>query len=224
MTFAGRTMTVAALAAVVGVSACSTGGTPSPSSSGMSFFVTSTGSGKGADFGGLAGADRHCQALASAAGAGGKTWRAYLSSSATTGAPAVNARDRIGRGPWVNAKGDLVARSVQDLHTANALSKQVSLTEKGGLVKGRGDTPNQHDILTGSQPDGTAFAGPEDRTCGNWTRSGDGSAQVGHHDRIGLRDDEPSKSWNSSHPSRGCSDEALRGTGGAGLLYCFAAN
>ncbi len=189
----------------------------------MTFFVTSTGSGKGADFGGLAGADKHCADLAAAAGAGQHTWRAYLSTSAAGGAAAVNARERIGSGPWKNAKGEVVAKSVADLHNGNALNKQTALTEKGDPIKGRGDTPNQHDILTGSQADGTAFSGAEDRTCGNWTKSGEGSAMVGHHDRIGLKDDAPSKSWNSSHPSRGCSDEALRGTGGAGLLYCFAA-
>jgi hypothetical protein len=191
----------------------------------MTFFVTSAGSGKGADFGGLEGADKHCTTLAAAAGAGKSTWRAYLSASAAGGAAAVNARDRIGKGPWKNAKGETIAKDVQDLHSGgNNLTKQTALTEKGEMIKGRGDQPNQHDILTGSQPDGSAFAGADDRTCGNWTKSGEGSAVVGHHDRIGLKDDEPSKSWNSSHPSRGCSDEALRGTGGAGLLYCFAAN
>ncbi len=190
----------------------------------MSFFVTSTGSGKGADFGGLEGADKHCASLASATGAGKRTWRAYLSASASGGASAVNARDRIGKGPWVNAKGTTIAKDVEELHGSNNLTKQSALTEKGEMVKGRGDQPNQHDILTGSQPDGTAFAGAEDRTCGNWTKSGEGSAMVGHHDRMGLNEEPPAKSWNSSHPSRGCSDEALRGTGGAGLLYCFAAN
>jgi len=187
----------------------------------MSFFVTSTGSGKGADFGGLAGADRHCQALAAAAGAGQRTWRAYLS---TQGPGAVDARSRIGRGPWQNAKGVVVARSVEELHGENNLSKQTALDEKGQLVNGRGDQPNRHDILTGSQSDGTAYADASDHTCRNWTSSTDGSAQLGHHDRLGLRDDAASHSWNSSHPSRGCSDEALRSTGGAGLLYCFAAN
>lgn len=190
----------------------------------MTFFVTSTGSGKGADFGGLEGADQHCATLAKAAGATSTRWRAYLSASASGGSPVVNARDRIGSGPWKNAKGEVIAKSVADLHGENGLTKQTALTEKGETVKGRGDTPNQHDILTGTQADGTAFAGAEDRTCGNWTKSGEGSAMVGHHDRIGLRDDAPSKSWNASHPSRGCSDEALQGTGGAGLLYCFAAN
>ena len=189
--------------------------------SGMSFFISSTGSGQGADFGGLEGADKHCQSLAAAAGAGKRTWRAYLSAS---GDKPVNARDRIGKGPWRNAKGVVVAKSLQDLHDDPNINKETGLTEKGAMVKGRGDSPNQHDILTGSQADGTAFAGSEDRTCGNWTKSGEGSAMVGHHDRIGLRDDAPSRSWNSSHPSRGCSDDALRGTGGAGLIYCFAAD
>ncbi|MBP2310994.1 hypothetical protein [Azospirillum soli] len=192
----------------------------------MSFFVTSTGLGKGADLGGLEGADRHCQQLAQAAGAGNRTWRAYLSTQATGGQPAVNARDRIGRGPWQNAKGEVIARSVEDLHGTNNLTKQTALNEKGQAVNGRGDTPNMHDILTGSQPDGTAFAGAEDRTCGNWTKSGtEGAAMLGHHDRTGLDESPPAKSWNSSHASRGgCSQDALRGTGGAGLLYCFATN
>jgi len=191
----------------------------------MSFFITSAGPGKGADLGGLAGADRHCQALAAAAGAGNKTWRAYLS---TQGPGAVNARDRIGAGPWKNAKGEVIAKDVAELHGANKLTKQTALTEKGTPVNGRGDTPNMHDILTGSQPDGTAFTGADDRTCGNWTKSGQGTAIVGHSDRIGLRDDDASKSWNSSHPSRGpgggCSQDDLKSTGGAGLFYCFAAN
>ena len=204
--------------------ALSFGGAGHAQQADMSFFVTSTGSGKGADFGGLEGADKHCASLASAAGGGKRTWRAYLSASASGGASAVNARDRIGKGPWVNAKGTTIAKDVEELHRSNNLTKQTALTEKGETVKGRGDQPNQHDILTGSQPDGTAFAGAEDRTCGNWTRSGEGSAMVGHHDRMGLNEEPPAKSWNSSHPSRGCSDEALRGTGGAGLLYCFAAN
>ena len=190
------------------------------------FFVTSAGSGKGADLGGLEGADRHCQTLAEAAGIRGKVWRAYLSAQAASGASAVNARDRIGRGPWKNAKGVVVAKDVAELHGTNNLNKDTALTEKGEPVKGRGDTPNTHDILTGSQPDGTAFAGAEDRTCGNWTRNGtEGAAMVGHHDRMGLDEQPPAKSWNSSHLSRGgCSQEALRGTGGAGLLYCFAAD
>ncbi|WP_376770996.1 hypothetical protein [Microvirga soli] len=189
-----------------------------------SFFVTSVGSGKGADLGGLDGADRHCETLAEAAGIRGKMWRAYLS---TQGANGVNAKDRIGRGPWQNAKGTVIAKDVADLHGPNNnLNKQTALTEKGEPVKGRGDQPNQHDILTGSQPDGTAFAGNEDMTCGNWTKSGtEGAAMTGHHDRQGLDESPPAKSWNSSHATRGgCSQDALRGTGGAGLFYCFAAN
>jgi hypothetical protein len=197
-----------------------TGALAQPAS--MTFFVTSVGAGKGADFGGVAGADKHCQSLAAAAGAGNRTWRAYLSANAAPGAPAVNARDRIGAGPWQNAKGVVIASTVAELHGNNNLTKQTALTEKGEVVNGRGDTPNKHDILTGSQPDGTAFTGSNDATCGGWTKSGDGEAQVGHHDRLGLKDDESSRSWNSSHPTRGCSDEALRSTGGAGLLYCFA--
>ena len=192
----------------------------------MTFFVTSAGPGNGADLGGLEGADRHCQQLAQAAGAGERTWRAYLSAQASGGTPAVNARDRIGAGPWQNAQGVVVARDLDQLHDGNDLNKETALSERGEVVNGRGDSPNRHDILTGSQPDGTAFAGEEDRTCGNWTLGGaEGAAMVGHHDRQGLRDDAPSRSWNSSHPSRGgCSQEALRGTGGDGLFYCFAAD
>jgi hypothetical protein len=188
----------------------------------MTFFVTSTGSGKGADLGGLRGADRHCAELAKAAGAGKHTWHAYLS---TSGAKAVNARDRIGKGPWVNAKGVAIAKSVDDLHSpSNNLNKETALTEKGDMVNGRTDKPNMHDMLTGSQPDGRAFpASDKDTTCGNWTKSGDGTAIVGHHDRQGLKDDDASKSWNSSHPSRGCSQEQLKSSGGNGLYYCFAA-
>ncbi|MGH6626177.1 MAG: hypothetical protein ACRECD_06510 [Burkholderiaceae bacterium] len=197
---------------------------PAKPQSRMTFFVTSTNPGKGADFGGLAGADQHCQKLATAVGAGQRTWRAYLSNSAIGGAPAVNARDRIGRGPWQNVQGVVVASSVDELHGSNKLSKQTALTEKGEVVSGRGDPVNLHDILTGSLPDGRAAPADKDNSCGNWTQSGEGSAIVGHHDRMGLRDDEPSKSWNSSHSSRGCSLDALRGTGGGGLLYCFAAN
>ena len=182
----------------------------------MSFFITSAGPGKGADLGGLEGADRHCQALAKAAGAGNREWRAYLSTDK------VNARDRIGKGPWKNAKGEAVAKSVDDLHAASRINKQTGLDEKGQPVNGRGDSPNRHDILTGSTPDGRAIA-DKDMTCGNWTKSGEGSAMVGHHDRMGLRDDDASKSWNSSHASRGCSQDALRSSGGDGLFYCFAA-
>jgi hypothetical protein len=187
----------------------------------MSFFISSVGSGKGADLGGLAGADRHCQSLATAAGAGKKTWRAYLS---TTGSPSVNARDRIGKGPWYSFEGRLIARDVDELHHINNINRLVAVSEKGKTVNGRGDQPNTHDILTGSTPDGKASTAKEDTTCGNWTQSGAGAAIVGHHDRAGLRDDEPSRSWNSSHPSRGCSQENLVSSGGAGLIYCFAVN
>jgi hypothetical protein len=192
----------------------------------MTFFVTSAGPGKGADLGGLAGADAHCGKLAQAAGSTGKTWHAYLS---TQGANAVNARDRIGKGPWTNAKGAVVAKSVDDLHSdANNITKQTNLSEKGEVTNGRGDTPNRHDIMTGSTPEGRAFPAGEDRTCNNWTSSTTGSAMLGHSDRQGLKDDAPSKSWNSSHPSRGpdggCSQNDLKSTGGDGLLYCFAVN
>ena len=192
----------------------------------MTFFITSAGPGKGGDLGGLAGADAVCARLAQAAGTTGKTWRAYLS---TQGANAQNAKDRIGRGPWQNAKGVVVATSVADLHSANnKLNKQNSLGEKGEVINGRGDTPNRHDILTGSQADGSAFPAGDDRTCGNWTSSTNGAAMVGHHDRVGLNDSAPMLSWNSSHPSRGpgggCSQADLNSTGGDGLFYCFAAN
>ena len=199
----------------------STGGQAQQSE--ISFFITSAGPGKGGDLGGLTGADQLCQLLGATAGAGTQTWRAYLS---TQGPGAVNARDRIGRGPWLNAKGLIVAKDLAELHGQNNINKQTALTEKGNQVNGRGDTPNMHDILTGSQPDGRAFPPGEDRTCGNWTKSGAGAAMVGHHDRQGLSDDDASKSWNSSHPSRGpdggCSQNDLKSTGGAGLLYCFA--
>jgi hypothetical protein len=211
---------VAAAAVSLGLSA----GADAQQGSEMTFFLTSVGPGNGADLGGLAGADRYCQQLADAAGAGERTWRAYLSAQASGGEPAVNARDRIGQGPWQNAKSAVIAQDLSGLHGDNNLSKDTALTEQGDVVNGRGDTPNRHDILTGSQSDGTAFAGADDRTCGNWTESGaDGAAMVGHHDRQGLRDDAASKSWNSSHPTRGgCGQEALRGTGGDGLFYCFA--
>jgi hypothetical protein len=195
--------------------------------SSMTFFITSAGAGKGADLGGLAGADAICQTLAGKVGAGSKTWRAYLSTQEADGKPAVNARDRIGKGPWQNAKGVVIAKDVADLHGAsNNLNKETALTETGDPVKGRGDTPNTHDILTGSQPDGTAFPAGDDKTCGNWTKGGtDGAAMLGHHDRVGLNDSAPMKSWNSSHLSRGgCDPAALQSTGGAGLFYCFAAD
>jgi hypothetical protein len=187
----------------------------------MTFFVTSEGLGKGADLGGLAGADAHCQKLAGAAGAG-KTWRAYLS---TQGAGAANARDRIGKGPWVNAKGVTIAKDVAELHGSNNLTKQTALSEKGDMINGRGDTPNRHDVLTGSQVDGTAFPPDKDMTCKNWTSSTEGSAMLGHSDRTGLDESAPAKSWNTSHPTRdGCTQANLKSTGGDGLLYCFAAN
>jgi len=193
----------------------------------MSFFVTSVGVGNGANLGGLAGADRHCQTLAAAAGAGSRTWHAYLSLSASSGQPAVNARDRIGQGPWYNAKGARIAQNVADLHgdtldaarLGNNLTKATVLSEKGEAIKGAGDTPNQHDILTGSQTDGRAYTDAADHTCKNWTSNGEGTAQLGHFDRTGGGN----TSWNSTHPSRGCSQENLVSTGGAGLLYCFVA-
>ena len=217
--FSGSRMSIAVMAVVL--AGCATT-TPQ---SGASFFVTSQGGGKGADFGGLAGADKHCQTLAAAAGLGDKTWRAYLSASAAGATPAVNARDRIGTGPWKNVKSVVIATSVGELHADNNLTKQTALTEKGAVVNGRGDTPNQHDVLTGTQPNGTAFTGTDDKTCGNWTKGGEGSAIVGHIDRMGLPTSPVAEatSWNSSHATRGCSDPALVSTGGAGLLYCFAA-
>ena len=193
--------------------------------SSLGFFVTSAGPGKGGDLGGLAGADKHCQTLAAAAGAGGRTWRAYLSAQPVPGSAGVNARDRIGKGPWLNANGVEVARNVDHLHSAdNKIGKLTAVTETGAVVNGRGDTPNQHDILTGSQPNGTFIAGNVNSTCSNWTSSGEGAAMVGHHDRTGLDESVPAKSWNSSHQSRGCSADALKATGGAGAMYCFAAD
>jgi len=201
-------------AALATLAACNT----LPEKSPMSFFVTSANPGKGADLGGLAGADAHCQSLAEAAGARGRTWHAYLSTSATTTTPAIDARDRIGSGPWHNAKGVLVAHTVEDLHAANRLTKQIALTEKSEVINGRGDTPNLHDVLTGSTVSGRAT----ESTCQNWTTSGEGAAIVGHHDRTGLHDSAAAKSWNASHPTRGCGLDALKTTGGGGLLYCFA--
>ena len=194
---------------------------------GMSFFVTSAGPGNGADLGGLAGADAHCQKLAASAGAGDRQWRGYLSTGWTSTTPVVNARDRIGKGPWLNAKRELIARDVEQLHGANNITKQTALSEKGGVINGPGDTPNMHDILTGSRPDGTAFSsapGMPDMTCGEWKKSGDGSAMTGHHNRTGLSGDPWATSWNSSHNSVGCSQAALARTGGNGLFYCFAAD
>jgi hypothetical protein len=227
-----KTKSLGMIASIALVMAASTVGQAQPApprSSGMTFFVTSTGPGKGADLGGLAGADHQCQTLAEAAGAGGKTWHAYLSAQASGDVPAINARDRIGRGPWQNFKGEMVAQSVDDLHAdGNKLGAQTSLTERGTMLPGVGYTPNYHDLLTGSQADGRAFPAGEDKTCHNWTSNAQGSAMVGHVDRKGLRDDAASKSWNSSHLSRGpdggCSQNDLKSTGGNGLFYCFAAN
>lgn len=183
----------------------------------MNFFLTSNGPGDGANLGGLEGADAHCQSLAAAAGAGSRTWRAYLSVKGT------NARDRIGSGPWHNAKGVLIARNVDELHSDAAnINKETALDENGNVILGTGDTVNRHDILTGTRIDGTAFEDDEDHTCGNWTSNSDGSAHVGHHDR--LRRGEPGSPWNDAHPSRGCSQDNLRSTGGDGLFYCFAAD
>jgi hypothetical protein len=193
------------------------GGITIAQENGMSFFLTSAGPGNGADLGGIEGADAHCQSLAEAAGAGDRNWSAYLSTDSA------NARDRIGSGPWYNAKGVKVAGSVADLHSDSAnVNKETALDENGMVVKGSGDTPNRHDILTGSRIDGTAFDDGEDHTCSNWTNSGDGSAHVGHHDRLSRG--EPGSPWNDAHPSRGCSQEALISTGGDGLFYCFASN
>jgi hypothetical protein len=207
--------------AAAALAACSSTAPSNPTA--MGFFLTNSGSGKGADLGGLSGADQICQTKASAVGAGNRTWRAYLSAAASGGQPAVNARDRIGNGPWYNARATLIANNVDELHGANGITKASALTEKGEVVNGRGDTPNMHDILTGSTPDGRLATGDKDMTCNNWTSSGEGSAIVGHSDRIGLRDDEPSRSWNASHPTRGCGQQALVSTGGNGYFYCFAA-
>jgi hypothetical protein len=211
----------ATLAAAL-LSACgSMSGAPK---TGTSFFVTSVNPGQGANLGGLAGADQHCQKLATAVGAGNRTWHAYLSQQPTANVPGINARDRIGKGPWMNAKGVVVATDVAQLHGANNLTKQTSLNERGEVINGRGDTPNMHDMLTGTQPDGSFIAGNVNSTCGNWTQGGEGSAMLGHHDKTGLDESVPAKSWNSSHLSRGCGADALKATGGAGLFYCFAAD
>jgi hypothetical protein len=222
----GRTSLAVAVAAAL--AGCAAMQPPTPSAKDMTFFVTSVGPGDGANLGGLDGADRHCQSLAKAAGAGERTWRAYLSTQAASLSDTafVNARDRIGTGPWQNAKGVVIARSVEDLHSASSnLTKQTALDEKGQPVNGRTEKPNKHDMLTGSRPDGTALPGPPfpDMTCGNWTKGGDGSAMTGHHDRVGPIDSPWATSWNSAHPTLGCSLEKLRPTGGERLFYCFAA-
>jgi hypothetical protein len=192
---------------------------------GMTFFVSSVGKGNGADLGGLAGADAHCQALATAAGSTATNWHAYLSTTEPGGTAGVNARERIGKGPWQNAKSVIVAKSIADLHSdSNNINKQTALTEKGETVSGRGDPVNMHDILTGSDPQGMFSTAGGDTTCGNWSKSGEGSAIVGHHDRQGLKDTRHMNSWNSSHGSRGCGQDALKSSGGAGLIYCFVAN
>ena len=228
--FSTRSMTARGLAALTpfvlaaGCAPAPDGGDPRARADGnpMTFFITSAGPGNGADLGGLDGADAHCQSLAASAGAGDRVWRAYLSTTGRAGQPAVNARDRIGTGPWHNHAGVLIARDVAHLHSDDAnLTKQSILTENGAMVNGRGDSPNQHDILTGSTLDGRAFEGGEDTTCSGWTSSGEGSARVGHHDRTGGG--ENPESWNSAHGSRGCSQSDLQGTGGNGYFYCFAA-
>ena len=218
------TRTWALVVCAVAVATLAACGSMGSAKTGTSFFVTSAGLGKGADLGGLAGADKQCQTLAAAAGAGNRTWRAYLSQQPTANVPGINARDRIGKGPWMNAKGVVVATDVANLHAANNLNKRTALTETGTGVNGRGDTPNIHDVLTGSQPDGGFIAGNVNSTCGNWTQSGEGSAMVGHHDKTGLDESVPAKSWNSSHMTRGCGSDALKASGGAGLFYCFASD
>jgi hypothetical protein len=212
--------------AIAGLLAAATTGAAAQQQSPMTFFITSVGKGNGADLGGLDGADAHCAALAKAAGSTAANWRAYLSATKPGGDEGVNARDRVGKGPWHNAKGVLVAKSVDDLHSDGVnINKQTALTEKGEVVTGSGETPNKHDILTGSDPDGRYSTAGGDTTCGNWTKSAEGSAIVGHHDRIGLKKTtRHMRSWNSSHGSRGCSQDLLKASGGAGLFYCFAAN
>jgi hypothetical protein len=219
-----RTLALASVSAVAALAASAA--LHAQNASQMTFFVTSVGIGKGADLGGLAGADAHCAALAKAVGAGNRTWRAYLATQAKDGQPAVDARSRIGNGPWTNAKGSVVAKNVDDLHAdTNQLTPPNLLNEKGETLQRRPeDGGSQHDALTGSTADGRAFPPDKDMTCGNWTKGGEGAAMVGHIDRRGLSDDPPAKSWNASHPSRGCSQENLKSSGGAGLFYCFAAN
>ena len=202
-----------------------TAGVHAQSPADMTFFLTSAPKGDGANLGGLDGADAHCAALGKAAGSNATNWKAYLSTTGTGGEAGVNARDRIGKGPWKNAKGAVVAASIDDLHSdKNMLTKATAVSEKGDGIMGRGDTQNMHDVLTGSDPNGMYSTAGGDTTCGNWTKNGDGSAIVGHHDRIGLKDTRHMKSWNSSHGSAGCSKEALVKTGGNGLFYCFVAN
>jgi hypothetical protein len=209
----------------VAATVAGTGGARAQQQNRMTFFVTSVGKGNGADLGGLEGADQHCQALAKAVGSPFTNWHAYLSTTAPNGDAGVNARDRIGKGPWRNVKGVVIARSVAELHSdKNNLTKETALTEKGEVVSGRGDAVNTHDMLTGSDPAGNYSTAGGDTTCGNWTKSDEGSAIVGHHDRMGLKETRHMKSWNSAHGSAGCGQEALKKTGGGGLFYCFVAN
>jgi hypothetical protein len=219
-----RTIKLSALAVAALLSAAAAPGAGAQQQAPMTFFITSVGKGTGADLGGLDGADAHCAALAKAAGSTIATWRAYLSTTALAGDEGVNARDRIGKGPWHNAKGVLIAKSLEDLHSDDVnINKQTALTEKGETVSGSGESPNKHDILTGSDPEGRYSTAGGDTTCGNWTKSAEGSAIVGHHDRIGLKKTtRHMRSWNSSHGSRGCSQDLLKASGGAGLFYCFA--
>jgi hypothetical protein len=225
-----RTVIALKTVALAGLLAACASGPQTPTTGPMGFFITSAGMGNGANLGGLAGADAHCQKLAAAAGAGNRTWRAYLSvpgtfpSAAASAVQGTHARDRIGSGPWFNAKGALVARDVAQLHNGNLISKTTALDERGNPIKGRGDQPNEHDMLTGSRADGTAFAPQTDTTCKGWTSSSDGSAIVGHHDLVGPLNDAWSKSWNFSHQTAGCSQQQLVSTGGAGKFYCFASN
>ncbi len=218
--------TIAAAAMALGFAGAAQAQQTQPQFPNMSFFITSQPGPSGANFGGLEGADKHCQDLAAKAGAGSKSWRAYLSQQALDDKPAVNAKDRIGKGPWSNAEGTRVAGSIEDLHDAykSGINTDTGLTETGKKVPSRLFLINQHDILTGSQADGTAPPPDKDLTCGNWTKGGEGSAMVGHHDRMGLNDSAAMRSWNASHPSAGCDRPALVRTGGNGYLYCFAAN
>jgi hypothetical protein len=219
-------MTPSGIAAILAAAALPQTARAQPRPKGdMTFFVTSAGKGNGADLGGLEGADAHCNQLAKAAGSKHQNWRAYLSTTAPGGDAGVNARDRIGKGPWRNFNGVVVAKNVAELHSdKNRIDKQTALTEKGEQVSGRGDAVNTHDMLTGSDPEGMYSTAGGDTTCGNWTKSGEGSAIVGHHDRMGLKETRHMKSWNSAHGTRGCGQEALKSTGGAGLFYCFVAN
>jgi hypothetical protein len=218
-----RLCRLAATALAIALCACGTLGSSSAPDGSMGFFVTSVGMGRGGDLGGLAGADAHCQKLAASVGEGSREWRAYLSTRAARGVPGVDARSRIGTGPWLNARGDVIAATVAELHGDNNLRKATALDQRGQVVNGRDDVPNRHDILTGSRSDGVVMPGEVDTTCRNWTSSTDGAAMVGHHDRLGSNDSASARSWNSSHLTQGCSPAALAATGGAGLLYCFAA-